>query len=359
MSLFINGNKKNIIDRTIPEMLKNRRYISRKDILYFCYLLNEIGIDYIEIDKEVYKRVGKLPEKMKFLYRIKDDEDIRICIKNKFDFIVMGISEFFNAKLEHIKELSKKQIIFEIKLEDLATINEENFIFENSEIQKFIMIKKITDLNKENYLRIQGISRSILDELKDTIRIIKEKLNVKLDVCPENKLYMATAVALAALESDADSVTLSFTGKGAPHKFAALEEVILALKIIKGYDIEGKTLLLSELYNFYRKITNEDVSTIKSVIGEDIFKYESGIHADGIDKNPITYEPYDPKEVGQNRKMIIGKHSGSKSIISKLIELNLDYRKIDIQSVLEKIRNISIQNRGEVMDEELIHMLNI
>ncbi len=90
-----------------------------------------------------------------------------------------------------------------------------------------------------------------------------------------------------------------------------------------------------------------------------IFKYESGIHADGIDKNPITYEPYDPKEVGQNRKMIIGKHSGSKSIISKLIELNLDYRKIDIQSVLEKIRNISIQNRGEVMDEELIHMLNI
>lgn len=358
MSLFINGRKKNIVDRTISELLKSKGYISRKEILYFSYLLNEIGIDYIEIDKEVFKRVGMLQGKMKFIYRVKDEEDIRICIKNKLNFIVIEISDFMNMKLEYLNELIKKQIIFEIKIEDIDIICKQNYINNNSEMQKLMIINKIIESNKENYLRIQGISRNILDKLEDAIKIIKESLRIKVDICPENNSYIATAIALEALEADADSITLTFTGKGSPNRFAALEEVILALKVIKGYNMTGKTWLLSELFNFYKKITKEDVSSIKSVLGEDIFKYESGIHVDGINKNPSTYEPYDPKEVGQDRRMILGKHSGSKSIINKLIEMNLDYKKIDIESVLEKVRNKSIQNRGEVMDEELIRILN-
>lgn len=359
MSIFINGHKKSIVDRTIPEMLKDNRYISRKEILYFSYLLNEIGVDYIEINKEVFKRIGILHGKMKFIYRIQDEEDIRICIKNKFNFIVIEIRDFMNMKLEYINEIIKKQIIFEIKIDnDMDMICKENYINNHSEIKKLMMIDKIINSNKENYLRILGISRNVLDGLEDTIKIIKENINIKVDICPENSSYIATSIALEALEGDADLVTLTFTGKGTPRRFAALEEVILAAKVIKGYKVEGKTWLLSELFNFYKRITKENVSTIKSVLGEDIFKYESGIHVDGINKNPATYEPYDPKEVGQERKMVLGKHSGSKSIINKLMEMNLDYKEVDIELLLKKIRNKSIQNRGEVMDEDLVNILN-
>lgn len=358
MSLIINGKTKNIIDRTVPEMVKSNRQITRKEILHFCYLLKEIGIDYIELDKDSYKRIGRLPVGFKFIYRVKDEEDIKIFIKNNFDFIVIGINEFIYSKLEHIKELGKKKIIFEVKLEGIDTIINKNCI-SNIEVQKLSMINKIIEANKENCLRLQGVYKDILSNWEEVVSAIKANLNLKVDVCPEDKAFMATSVALEALESNIDSVTLSFTGKGEPFRFAALEEVILALKIIKGYNIQGKTWPFAELYNFYKKITKENVSTIKAVIGEDIFKYESGIHADGIGKNPATYEPYDPKLVGQSRKMIIGKHSGSKSVINKLIELDLDYRKIDINSFLEQVRVKSIQNRGEIIDEELLCMLNL
>jgi homocitrate synthase NifV len=46
------------------------------------------------------------------------------------------------------------------------------------------------------------------------------------------------------------------------------------------------------------------------VVGKDIFTCESGIHIDGIIKNPSNYEPFDPAEVSLQRKFLIGKKAG-------------------------------------------------
>ena len=45
-----------------------------------------------------------------------------------------------------------------------------------------------------------------------------------------------------------------------------------------------------------------------------MFTHESGIHIDGLLKNPSTYESFDPAELGRERRTVLGKHSGSQSV---------------------------------------------
>ena len=54
-----------------------------------------------------------------------------------------------------------------------------------------------------------------------------------------------------------------------------------------------------------------------------MFAHESGIHADGVIKNPKTYEVFTPEEVGLERQIVVGKHSGSRTIEMKFAEYGI------------------------------------
>ncbi len=54
--------------------------------------------------------------------------------------------------------------------------------------------------------------------------------------------------------------------------------------------------------------------------------------------------------------MFIGKHSGKKAVITKLIQLNLNPNNIDIDELLRKIRSKSVNLRRSILDKELIKL---
>lgn len=356
MELANGENKKLIIDRTIPEILRKNPFVSGSKLIKFSYLLSKVGVNLIEIDACVFNIIGKLPKNVNYIYRIKKQEVItRNLIKN-FKYVVIRLNDFLNFKLKDIYKLKEMKIIFEVDIDDLNKMKDKEGSCLDITKQKLKFVKDILKLNNESYIRINGLNKSILEDWESTIEVLKKNFNMKIDVCPGNKYKMATAVALEAFNEDTDSITLSFLGNGDKNGFAAMEEVILALRKIYGYNLEANTSLFSELSEEYQDITGETIPSSKPILGKDIFKYESGIHADGIDKSPITYEPYDPKDVGQIRKMIIGKHSGSVSVMRRLRELNINYEKINIKALLEKIRERSIQLKGEIIDEELIKL---
>ncbi|KOA21197.1 2-isopropylmalate synthase [Clostridium homopropionicum DSM 5847] len=356
MELVNNKNKKLIIDRTIPEILKKNPYVSQSKLIKFSYLLNEVGVNLIEIDSDVLKIIEKLPKDLNFIYRIKKQEIITRNLLKNFKHVVIRVNDFLNFKLKDIYKLKEMKIIFEVDIDDLKKIKDKEELCIDITSQKLKFVKDILKLNNESYIRINGLSKSILGDWESTIGTLKNNFNMKIDVCPGNKFKMATAVALEAFNEDTDSITMSFLGNGDKYGFAAMEEVILALNKIYGYNLGGNTCLFSELSKEYQDVTGNIIPGSKPILGKDIFKYESGIHADGIDKSPNTYEPYDPKDVGQSRKMIIGKHSGSVSVMKKLRELNINYEKINIKALLEEIRERSIQLKGEIIDEELIKL---
>jgi 2-isopropylmalate synthase len=60
----------------------------------------------------------------------------------------------------------------------------------------------------------------------------------------------------------------------------------------------------------------------KAIVGRNAFAHESGIHQDGVLKNPLTYEIMTPQSVGLSGSRIsVGKLSGRRGLQGKLREL--------------------------------------
>ena len=77
----------------------------------------------------------------------------------------------------------------------------------------------------------------------------------------------------------------------------------------------------------------------KPVVGSNMFAHESGIHVDGVIKNPKTYEIFSPEEVGLERQIVVGKHSGSRTVELKFAEYGIEITREDANAILPTIRH--------------------
>lgn len=345
MSVIIKKNKKFIIDRTLPEIMKRSEKIDENMIKNFLTLLKEIGVDLIEINKSALNKIKNFPRDLDYIYHVDDICDIYFLNKCEFRFkyIAVDYKKAVTFNEDILNRLKNKEIIIEAdtKILDKLFSSEGNEIFNRLNI---------------SCLRIKGIVKYNLSGWSGLIENIKTHFSTDVDFCPDNSFYMATAIGMEACSDGADFITAAFNGQ--IYGFASLEEIVLGLKVIKKGEVSGNLKLIGELSKVYTQLTGEKVYCMKAVIGEDIFKYESGIHVDGIAKNPYTYEPYNPYDIGEKRTMYIGKHSGKKAVMLRLKELNIDYEGINGNNFLSKIREVSIKLKRNIFDEELIQIYN-
>jgi homocitrate synthase NifV len=94
----------------------------------------------------------------------------------------------------------------------------------------------------------------------------------------------------------------------------------------------------------------------KAIVGSNMFAHESGIHADGVQKNPLTYEVFSPEEVGLQRQMVVGKHSGTASLVAKFREYNKELTDVEANCLLEKVRSLAVDLKRSLFDKELIYL---
>jgi len=129
-----------------------------------------------------------------------------------------------------------------------------------------------------------------------------------------NDLGLATANTLAALEAGAEAVDVTINGLGERAGNAPLEEVVMALKIAVGRETGISPRCLPRLSRLVAAAAGRPVSPNKPIVGADLFRHESGVHVRGLLYNPLTYEPFDPAEVGAQRAIVLGKHSGTSAV---------------------------------------------
>lgn len=343
MSVNCGGEKKIILDKSLIEILKVHRHINSDYIIEFLDLMQVVGVDYFQVNSSTLDKMMIHPEFSDyFVYNIESMEDLRYLYVYNFKYLSIDFEKFSTMPLMDCKNKThKSKIIMNIALDDLKASNTES-------------IKYILSCYDIEYLMITNLSMCINSSWEEFIIKLKETFNLKVGFCAENSLYMGTAVSIELCLDGADIIAGVFNGE--EYGFTPIEEVLTALKVIMDCNISGDLSFLSKLTEVYQKLTYKAIPGDKAVIGEDIFKYESGIHADGIEKNPLTYEPYNPREVGLKRELLIGKHSGSKAVCQKLKQLNVDYGTVDISLLLNKIRNKSIYLKRNIRDEELFSL---
>lgn len=161
--------------------------------------------------------------------------------------------------------------------------------------------------------------------------------------------HMATAHTLAALRAGVGRVGTSAAGIGGS---APLEEVMMSAGRLLNAAIPSGRTLAGDLGVVLSGL-GARVPAQKVLIGSNIFAHESGIHVDGIVKNPSLYEVIRPEDVGLTRRLIIGKHSGNASIRVKLLQHGIRLSRQDATVLLNRVRKLAQQQKRSLTDEEL------
>ena len=93
----------------------------------------------------------------------------------------------------------------------------------------------------------------------------------------------------------------------------------------------------------------------KSLVGEGAFTHEAGIHVDGLLKDPRNYQGFDPAEVGREHRLVLGKHSGRRSVIRAFADLGLVLGESHAECILSFVRDFCCRakrapNANELQD---------
>src|SRR5919202_608249 len=143
-----------------------------------------------------------------------------------------------------------------------------------------------------------------------------------------NDLGLATANSLAGVQAGARQVEVCVNGIGERAGNAALEEIVMALKIrpdqFDGLDTPVRTEELARTSRLVSRLTGYPVQYNKAVVGRNAFAHQSGIHQHGVLAERTTYEIIDADAVGQvGSQIVLGKHSGRHAFADTLTKMGI------------------------------------
>ncbi|KYO68410.1 homocitrate synthase [Thermovenabulum gondwanense] len=190
----------------------------------------------------------------------------------------------------------------------------------------------------------------------EKIKKLRAAVDLEIEMHTHNDFGMATANAIAGIIAGATHVGVTVNGLGERAGNAALEEVAMALKYVLGWEISLKTELFKEISEYVAKASGRIIPPWKAIVGENIFAHESGIHVDGALKHPETYEVFNPSEVGLERKIFIGKHSGTAAIISTLGKYDIRISREEAQELLKKVRETAVSIKRSLTEREFLYL---
>lgn len=199
----------------------------------------------------------------------------------------------------------------------------------------------------------------ILDPLT-TYKKVKQlvnKLIIPVEMHTHNDFGMATANALAGIRAGATSVNTTVNGLGERAGNAALEEVVMALKRIYGINLGIDTSRFKAISEFVVNASGCDVPPWKAIVGKNAFAHESGIHGHGVLQNPATYEPFNPEEVGRERRLVIGKHSGKHLVTNLLQQYGITLSLEEMRSLVDAVRDLSVELKRGLTPDELLNLI--
>lgn len=212
-----------------------------------------------------------------------------------------------------------------------------------------------------------GIKRLILGDVNGKMDPFTtyNKLNLFTNMaqCPVeymgcNNYGMATANTLSALRAGVEHVATAVSGIGIPG-VAAMEEVLMAARHLwKNEQVPNGYSIAADCENILRR-AGIILPGEKAIIGKNVFAHESGIHVDGVIKNPNLYEAIKPEEVGLSRFLVIGKHSGTASLTQKLRQWDLSLSSQEAATLLDKVRHTAILQKKPVTDAQLKTLYNL
>jgi 2-isopropylmalate synthase len=176
-----------------------------------------------------------------------------------------------------------------------------------------------------------------------------------------NDLGLAVANSLAGVLAGARQVECTINGIGERAGNAALEEIVMALKVRRDrmpFTTAIDTTMLSRASKLVSNVTNFPVQYNKAIVGKNAFAHESGIHQDGMLKNVETYEIMRPEDVGvKEATLVLGKLSGRHAFKDKLEALGYTLPDAAAEDAFRRFKDLA-DKKKHVFDDDIVALVD-
>lgn len=186
------------------------------------------------------------------------------------------------------------------------------------------------------------------------IQQLRASSDLELEMHAHDDLGLATANTLAAIRAGATHVNTTVNGLGERAGNAALEEIVLGMKRLYQQDLGINNLALPALSAQVAAAAGRPVAWQKSIVGAGVFTHEAGIHVDGLFKDPLNYQGLDPSEVGRQHEWVLGKHSGSHTVLRAYQQIGIQLTKTQANLLLEDIRSFVNRTKSHPTSDDLV-----
>src|ERR1700747_3413037 len=156
------------------------------------------------------------------------------------------------------------------------------------------------------------VGYTVPDEYFDLFRTVRERVpnsdKARFSVHCHNDLGMAVANSLAGVHAGARQIECTVNGIGERAGNAALEEVVMAMKVrndVLPFWTGVDATMLTRASKLVSAATSFPVQYNKAIVGRNAFAHESGIHQDGMLKHTQTYEIMTPESVGVKQTSLV------------------------------------------------------
>ncbi|HSZ74793.1 MAG TPA: 2-isopropylmalate synthase [Rhizomicrobium sp.] len=197
-------------------------------------------------------------------------------------------------------------------------------------------------------------------EYVDLLRMLRERVpnadRVIFSTHCHNDLGLAVANSLAGVLGGARQVECTINGIGERAGNAALEEIVMALKVRSDkmpFTTGIDTTMLARASKLVSNVTGFPVQYNKAIVGKNAFSHESGIHQDGMLKHVETYEIMRPEQVGvKETSLVLGKLSGRHAFRDKLQDLGYDLSDSAFADAFRRFKDLA-DKKKHVFDEDI------
>jgi 2-isopropylmalate synthase len=203
-------------------------------------------------------------------------------------------------------------------------------------------------------------------EFGQLIKAIGERVvagtDVSISVHCHNDLGLAVANSLSAIEAGARQVECTVNGIGERAGNAALEEIVMALRVRADrlpFSTGIETSLIYPTSQLLSEIINCQVQPNKAVVGRNAFAHEAGIHQHGVLSNPLCYEIMTPGSVGvTTNQLVLGKHSGRHALGARYRELGHALAPAELEATYHRFTQLA-DRKKLIYDQDLLSLLPV
>lgn len=364
--------KISILDTTLRDGCQGLKVsYTVSDKLKIIRLLDEFGVDYIEVgnpyyslkDAELFSELKNISlknakiacfgstrhanlscrEDEAFLALANSSSDVSVVFGKAWD---RQVSQVLKTTLDENLLMIKDSVSFLAKMGKEVIFDAEHF-FDGYKENPDYAVSAILTASEAGALTVclcDTNGGTFPDEVREIIEKIKPLVSCNIGLHAHNDGGMAISNSVFAAFGGATHIQGTMIGTGERCGNANLSSVIANLQLKRGFSVVPDISALTYTCRAIADISNLSMRDLPFV-GKNAFSHKAGTHIDGVLKDTSSFEHIDPELIGNDRSFLISEVSGKSAVYAMMKKIipDIDKNAPEITTVVTRLKELEYE----------------